>query len=158
MTLIAMCRFDWRWIMLLFIGLSLVSAPSFSSAITVGEHCFGGIVFYVDDSGEHGLVAAKRNIAGKSHGMEPENFNWYDAKAACENFVNDGYNDWFLPNEWQLGKLYLQRAVVGGFYDHFYWSSSREDDENAWYIYFHSGDQNSDSRMASGRVRPVRAF
>ena len=68
--------------MLLLIGLSLVSAPLISVAITVGDHYRGGIVFYVDGSGEHGLIAAKTNIQGHSRGMAQEQFTWYDAKAA----------------------------------------------------------------------------
>jgi len=144
--------------MLLLSGLSFVFAPLVSTAITVGEHYRGGIVFYVDGSGEHGLVAAKTNIEGKSHGMNAGNFTWYDAKAACRNFVSGGYNDWFLPNAWQLNQLYQKRDVVGGFSDHFYWSSSQDDGEDAWYLYFFSGDQNHEVKLASGWVRPVRAF
>lgn len=162
MKLITMRFFDRLSIMLLLLGLSLVSAPSLSSAITVGDHYRGGIVFYVDGSGEHGLVAAKTNVAGKSHGMERGDFTWYDAKAACENFVSkEGYNDWFLPNAWQLNQLYLQRKAVGGLADHFYWSSSRDDGskgEERWYQNFFSGDENHEEKTAGGQVRPVRAF
>ncbi len=143
---------------LFFIGLNLVSAPSASFAITVGEEYRGGIVFYVDESGEHGLVAAKKNISGHSHGMVAEEFTWYDAKAACTRFSTDGVGGWRLPNSSELRKLYQQRNLVGGFNDHFYWSSSREDEENAWYLYFYSGDENHEAKMANGRVRPVLAF
>ncbi len=161
MKLIITLFFERRWILLLLTGLSMVSAPSLSSAIIVGEHYRGGIVFYVDNSGEHGLVAAPKNIVGKSHGRAPGNFTWYDAKSACENFASDGYCDWFLPNAWQLDQLYLQRNVVGGLADHFYWSSSRDDGENGeegWYQNFFSGDQNHENKILDGRVRPVRSF
>lgn len=161
MKLISIPLFDKQWIMLLLIGLSLLSAPSLSSAITVGEHYRGGIVFYVDGSGEHGLVAAKTNIEGKSHGRIAGNFTWYDAKAACEKFASEGYNDWFLPNAWQLHQLYLQRNAVGGLGDHFYWSSSRDNGDNGedgWYQNFFSGDQNHENKVYNGRVRPVRSF
>lgn len=144
--------------MLLLSALSFVFAPLVSTAITVGEHYRGGIVFYVDGSGEHGLVAAKTNITGKSNGMKPGNFSWYDAKEACKNFESDGYHDWFLPNAWQLNQLYKKKDVVGGFADHIYWSSSQDDGEDAWYLYFYSGDQNHEVKLASGWVRPVRAF
>jgi len=144
--------------MLLLTVLSLVSTPDLSSAVTVGEKRYGGIVFYVDKSGEHGLVAAKENIAGHSRGMAAENFTWYDAKTACTTFESNGYHGWRLPNAWQLSQLYLQRNLVGGFNNHFYWSSSCEDEENAWYLYFHSGDQNHEVKLASGRIRPVREF
>ncbi len=143
---------------LLFIGLNLVSAPLLSSAITVGEKYRGGIVFYVDESGEHGLVAAKKNLAGRSRGMTAEEFTWYDAKAACTRFTTNGVGGWRLPNSSELRKLYEQRNLVGGFNHEFYWSSSREDEENAWYLYFYSGDENHEVKMASGRVRPVLAF
>ncbi len=144
---------------LLFIGVNLFFAPSLSSAITVGEEYRGGIVFYVDESGEHGLVAAKKNISGHSRGMSAEEFTWYDAKAACTKFVSGGVRQgWHLPNSSELRKLYLQKERVGGFNDHFYWSSSREDEESAWYLYFYSGDANHEVKMAGGRVRPVLAF
>jgi len=158
MKLIANRFFDRLRILLLFTALSLVSTPLVSTAITVGERYRGGVVFYVDGSGEHGLVAATTNVSGKSRGMDSENFTWYDAKAACENFVSEGYNDWFLPNAWQLNQLYRQKDVVGGFDDHLYWSSSQEDAEEAWYQSFYSGDENHEVKQVSGRVRPVHAF
>ncbi len=146
------------WMMLFLTAINLVSAPYISSAITVGEKRYGGIVFYMDKSGEHRLVAAKENIAGHSRGMTAEEFTWHNAKAACNTYESNGYHGWKMPNAWQLSQLYLQRNLVSGFNDNFYWSSSRENNENARYIYFYSGEQNHEVKFASGRVRPVREF
>ena len=48
--------------------------------------------------------------------------------------------------------------MAGGFgYDN-YWSSSENDNNNAWNQNFNNGDQNNNNKDNNLRVRPVRVF
>ncbi len=126
----------------------------------IGEKYGGGIVFSVDRTGEHGLIAANEDMQGHSPGNEEGRFIWSDAKVACHDFVSNGYSDWFLPNKEQLNQLYLQKAVVGGFADYStgYWSSSESSVTNAWLQLFVGGYQSHSNKVYVSRVRAVRAF
>ena len=145
--------------MFLLSGLSLISVSAFSSAATpkIGDSYGGGIVFYVDNTGQHGLIVAKTDMTGHSTDKEEGVLNWYDAKVAANTFV-DGYSDWFLPNKEQLHQLYLNRTAVGGIVDTYYWSSSESDEKNAWAEYFYDAKQVAGSKSNGSCVRAVRAF
>jgi len=160
MKLHAQSPFTRLWIMLLLTGLTLVSLPVLSSAVTIGEEYGGGIVFSVDASGQHGLIAAKTDVPGHSSGIPEGFFTWKDAQLACKHFVSNGYSDWFLPNKEQLNQLYLQKSAVGFVAAHynFYWSSSEGDKDHAWFQFFINGYQNLDFKTVINRVRAVRAF
>ncbi len=70
------------------------------------------IVFWVDETGQHGLAAQPFD----------DNTNWYIAKEIAENY---GLG-WRLPTKHELNLLYLQKGVVGGFADSSYWNSTRQ--------------------------------
>jgi len=138
------------WMVVLLAGLSMVMVSGVASAVKIGDEYGGGIVFYVDGTGNHGLVAAKADFL--------EEMNWEDAKSACESLVSNSYSDWFLPNKEQLNLLYNKRSAVGGFSVNSYWSSSESGANYAWYQYFGDGSQSDDHKYFSIRVRAVRAF
>lgn len=166
MKLSAKARFVWQLIMLLLTGVSLASFLAHSSAVTVGENYGGGIVFYVDGSGHHGLVVAKTDMPGSSSGRHEGELTWYDANVFCNNLVSNGYSDWFLPNEWQLNQLFLNRRAVGGFSDIVstgYWSSSEGSEGFAWILQFGNFgngqyQEYQDNKRQEYRVRAVRFF
>jgi hypothetical protein len=128
--------------------------------MNIGDEYGGGIVFSVDETGNHGLIAAKEDMTGHSADNEEGRFTWSDAKAACHAFVGNGYRDWFLPNKEQLNQLYLHKRVVGGFADYstYYWSSSESNTTNAWLQVFINGYQSHSNKGYVSRVRAVRAF
>ena len=78
----------------------------------------------------------------------------YSVKAA------DGvtYGDWYLPSKAELALLYKQKAVVGGFANATYWSSTETSSNNAWSQYFLNGGQGNNLKYKLFRVRAVRAF
>ncbi|NTV92051.1 MAG: DUF1566 domain-containing protein [Chlorobiaceae bacterium] len=147
------------WIMLLLTGLSMCTVSALSSAATpkIGDTYNGGVVFYIDATGQHGLVAAPANITDLSSGQEKKFFAWYVAKNAANTFVG-GYSDWVLPNKEQLNQLYIHRTAVGGMLDTYYWSSSESDISNAWAQDFSTGEQLAGRKTNTGCVRPIRAF
>ena len=81
----------------------------------------------------------------------------YAAKL-CDDLVLGGYSDWYLPSKDELNQLYLNQAVVGGFANYDYWSSSENDTYDAWYQYFGYGYQYNNSKYSTLSVRAVRAF
>jgi hypothetical protein len=92
-----------------------------------------------------------------------------NAAKACDEYSNNGKNDWFLPSKDELNQLYTNRSYVGslntttspGYFGCYYWSSSQVDDNYncSWNQDFSSGDQNDYySKSSSLTVRAVRAF
>ena len=114
----------------------------------IGESYGGGIIFYVSDDGQHGLIAAK---ADQGSG------NWSEAYKLCKNYKGGGYNDWRLPTKEELNKLYKQKDVVDGFSINLYWSIT-------YYLIsvsclnFNDGVQGLSGKTDRHFVRAVRSF
>jgi len=147
-----------------------------------GDFSNGGYIFYIDETGEHGLVCAPSDLhqasswgncspsgaAGKAIGTGRNNTEdivkgcpeTSSAARLCSDFVLEGYNDWFLPsvNELQLMYRNLHEKGLGGFKETYYWSST-QDKFGAWVVNFYYGNQSNQKRDKQGvLVRPVRAF
>jgi hypothetical protein len=141
----------------------------------------GGIVFYVTSGGRHGLEAAPEDlndaewgcygklIPGASRTVIGTGFlNTADIVAGCidfemaaalaDNYRLNGFDDWFLPSKDELNELYLNKAVVGGFANSRYWSSSEIALDLAWSQSFELGYQYLWDKSYSTKVRAVRAF
>ncbi|NMW20139.1 MAG: DUF1566 domain-containing protein [Chlorobiaceae bacterium] len=142
------------WIIFMLISLSMVSVSAVTYAVPhkIGEKFGGGIVFYVDGTGEHGLISAASDL--------DLSMDWDRAKIECKNLKTNGFIDWRLPTRAELNQLYINKAVVGGFTDLIYWSSTEGKANRVWFQYFdNSGVQSGDfSRSSIIRVRPVRDF
>ena len=81
----------------------------------------------------------------------------------CDELDLEGYTDWFLPSKDELILMYqnLHKATspIGNFQTEFYWSSTEDDEGDAWLQEFNTdGDQNYDSKDALHSVRAVRVF
>jgi hypothetical protein len=149
---------------------------------SIGESYGGGIVFYVFDGGQHGLIAAISDQSSAIH--------WYNEVNTTTNAVKDdvyagqqnteriiisqgtgayaaqisanyqggGYGDWYLPSKHELNLLYQQKNMVGGFSNGYYWSSSEYTNIDVWYQNFTDGGQNPANKTFGLYVRAVRAF
>jgi hypothetical protein len=106
----------------------------------------GGKVYYVDDSGEHGLEAKAAD--------EINSLSWSDAVTAASAYSSG----WHLPTKTELKVLYEHRNVVGGFAKDDYWSSTELDSNSAWIQGFVNGDQDRYNKYSKLIVRAVRAF
>tara|TARA_R110002012_G_scaffold321857_1_gene551910 strand:- start:3558 stop:4475 length:918 start_codon:yes stop_codon:yes gene_type:complete len=99
----------------------------------VGLEAFGGIIFYIDETGQHGLVAALEDLEGTSGiyewgciytnilGADGQNIgtgyqNTLDIVGGCSQisiaasealaYELEGYNDWYLPSLNELQEMY----------------------------------------------------
>ena len=112
----------------------------------IGEKYKDGIVFSVDNTGMHGLIADTLDLG---------QMEWVDAVKACKE-KGDG---WHLPNKDELNLLYNQKNVVGSFNKHDYWSSSDKGDlYYVWFQDFDDGSQTYGFKIFPAYVRAIRAF
>ena len=112
----------------------------------VGDEALGGVIVYIDESGYHGLVAAKydsiRELKWSTDNSIVTDLNlgndgkentriivdYYNgisesAPAAeyCDNYVSEGFDDWFLPsaNDFYIGQKAIHKAMADK-YNSFY--------------------------------------
>jgi hypothetical protein len=85
----------------------------------------------------------------------------YAAKFA-RDYTDGTYNDWYLPSINELGKLYLNRAAIGGFSTQYYWSSTEVQEtptQISGYSWSFSGagnDKHMDTKAWNMKIRAVR--
>jgi hypothetical protein len=154
----------------------------------IGMEIEGGILFYIDDTGEHGLVAAMEDLEGaygwgcsgtSIDGADGQAIgtgyqNTLDIVAGCSetstsayqslNATTEGYTDWFLPSTDELLEMYTTIGQgsgignIGGFQDTWYWSSSESSNDSAWLVYFYNGVLYNYDAGSTDRVRIIRSF
>ncbi|MBK7030294.1 MAG: hypothetical protein IPH45_14340 [Bacteroidales bacterium] len=153
-----------------------------TAIIAVGQPYQGGIIFYVDNTGKHGLIVQSTDtyqnapwgcegtsIPGTSTAMGTGQANTTkivngcsDAGIAariCNDLVHNGYSDWYLPSKDELYQLYLQRTVIGGLGPCFYYSSSEFDKDQAYFQQFDVYEQESCPKANTGvAIRAIRSF
>ena len=108
----------------------------------IGQFTEGGIVFYIDNSGEHGLIAAMEDInninewgclstyvdgadkfilgSGYQNTLDIINFDCItelgDTNTASElsvELIHNGFDDWYLPSRDELYYMYLNIGKGG---------------------------------------------
>lgn len=120
----------------------------------IGKIIHGGIIFSIDETGEHGLVIAEKETL--------DSF-WEEAKEHCSQLKLNYYEDWYLPSKDELFLAYhnLHKQGIGDFANYGHWSSTENNDGNSLiFIDFGSGLE-YDGRYRRGDkllVRAVRAF
>lgn len=148
----------------------------------IGDSFGGGIIFYIDETRLHGLIAAPNDQSsgaqwgcintavgststeigtGQSNTTLIVNRCGTSNIAAriCNNLALNGYSDWFLPSKDELNQMYLQRTTIGGFSPGYYWCSSEINAEVASIHYFgYSSPYNADNKDHTNFVRAIRAF
>jgi hypothetical protein len=166
------------------IGTAYGNEVSFTTNLTtIGSNYAGGIVFYIDSTGQHGLVCAPSDqgwyqwgcygtdISGTSTAFGTGMANTLAivngcgqrpiAASACNDLVLNGYDDWYLPSVNELSLLYqnLRTQNLGNFSVSSYWSSSQNGTGYAWNVVFLDGlVLENDGKSANFRVRAIRSF
>jgi hypothetical protein len=161
---------------------SFMTTSPITIGFTIGSNYAGGIIFYVDGTGQHGLVCAPSdhgnfqcvsdtiNIVGTSTAFGTGQSNTSlilagcsqrpIAASVCDDLVLNGYSDWYLPSRDELQLMYsnLHAQGIGGFSGSWYWSSSHPYIARAWYMNFNNGYVDVSDPNDSFQVRAVRAF
>jgi Protein of unknown function (DUF1566) len=158
-------------------------AASGATAHFIGESYGGGIVFYVYDNGQNGLIAATADQStgiqwwngtfilcnpGRNDGVPIGRINTDSiiskqgqgnyAATICAQYLGGGFGDWYLPSKYELNLLYLQKDLVGGFAVANYWSSTEIDISSAWVHDFSFGSDSPGSKAGLFYVHAIRAF
>jgi hypothetical protein len=111
----------------------------------LGENYGGGKIFWLDETGQHGLIAASSDQSAKGVAWNPgklvatganadvlysglknsekiisvQGSNEMSAARLCLDLAitsnNIVYNDWYLPSRFELNLLYQQKMLIGGF-------------------------------------------
>ena len=149
---------------------------------SIGDSYGGGIIAYIDGSGQHGLIAATAdqstaewsNIHNSSVGstgtligtgqanttaiVHQSGFTGGAAKLCTDLVVGGIYSDWYLPSKDELAQLYLNKDTIGSFVSGGYWSSSETAANTAWAQGFNDGSWVSSAKTSVINVRAVRSF
>jgi hypothetical protein len=167
------------------------TAPEWVTGTTatyaIGDTHQGGIIFYLDASGKHGLIAAPSDQSTSAawwngsfidtraygSGLFEGKYNTRminqiqsgttSAAAICANY---GDGKWYLPSIEELNLMYMNIGQgnalglgnIGSFSPTYYWSSTDADSSVAWNQNFFNGNQNFLFKINSVNVRAVRAF
>jgi hypothetical protein len=108
-----------------------------------------------------GVGAGLKNTAIIIANQGPVDGNEFAATVCNEYSVTvDGvtYGDWYLPSNYELNLLYIQKEVVGGFSGVVYWSSTENTDVSAWFRHFGTGGHLFTAKSNTYHVRAIRAF
>jgi hypothetical protein len=149
----------------------------------IGYTYQGGIIFYLDDSGNHGLLAApydqSTNTEWGCNGIDLIGANdsisgsgvqntldiisgctAISAAKYCSDLILSSYDDWYLPSKSELNRLYenLHATNKGNFSNISYWSSTESDANKAWSQHFGNNSKNTSNKNNPYAVRAIRAF
>lgn len=151
----------------------------------IGEHFGGGIIFYIDLTGLHGMIADTADLisavwyngtytitgvtdviigSGNANTKEIVSLQGKPGKYAaleCWKSKRNGFTDWYLPSRDELSQIYQQRSIIPNLVlSNYYWSSSEIHDSSVfgWGVYFFSGVQYANPKNYIGNVRAIRSF
>lgn len=167
-------------------GTAYGNQVTFTTSITfaVGQSYGGGVIFYIDGTGKHGLIAAATD--------QSTSISWYNgsfvitgasataigtgmsntqmivlalgignyAAKICDQLVIGGFNDWFLPSKDELDALFDLDGPGSLGANNYYWASTESGGSGygsgAWNQSAYFGGYDGANTMS--RVRAIRAF
>jgi hypothetical protein len=155
-----------------------------AGGLQLGQEYQGGIIFYVEPNGLHGLIAALSDQGIAEWGCYQTAISGADgmdigtgaqntvdivagcptagiAAALCDDLELNGYNDWFLPSSSELYKLLIEAEYGGylsGFAENYYWSSTEFSADQAYIMEFGGLTYGQMYKSEAYYVRAIRAF
>lgn len=145
-----------------------------------GDSYGGGIVYHVDATGEHGLIAAPTDasstrlpwgcsgvVVGASSTSDgasnqaailASSCTNADAAEACDAYVAGGYTDWYLPSREELSTMVPHVTLLSIEELDFHWSSTELDAVKVGSQDFVTPSVRQNSKPFSLRVRCIRKY
>ena len=165
------------------IELPIIKLNPNPATFAIGQNYGGGIIFYIDGTGQHGLISSTTDqgtavwgcydyanpiYLGANTGNGQTNTSIIVngcpepaiAARICDDLEWNGYSDWFLPSYGDLLMMYAHRNIIGGFDTTAgYWSSLEGNGWRAYYVYFGEGSYIETAVKSNlAQVRAIRAF
>ena len=154
----------------------------------IGQYAYNGVIFYVDATGSHGLVVSPTEHGFHKWACAYTNITTTNALGSgatnttnivtdqstcsnfaaktCDDFVLNGYSDWFLPSIDELTELINNRLIIntslidngGTSLNSNLWSSSQVNSSTAYYKNIFSNTNSTTLKTSNYKVRAIRAF
>lgn len=131
---------------------------------TIGQNYDGGTVFYIDDTGSHGLIVLDKPIWATTDRAVG---SWNEAIKAC-NHLGD---DWRLPSKDELNLLRIKKSVlkrkmkynsngdpIGDDVNGIYWSSTECYNDSAWNVDISNGEITCLEKTYWMGIKAVKSF
>jgi hypothetical protein len=152
-----------------------------TSSHYIGQEYGGGVIFYLNEEGTGGLIAAPTDqasgaqwgcngtLVGTSTAVGTGQTNTTSiangcsqagiAARICDELVLNGYDDWYLPSKDELNLMYLHKPVIPNLGTCSYWSSSEGGSTYVWVHNLFYGFQGYDGKTATWNyLRAIRSF
>jgi hypothetical protein len=150
------------------ISLNKLSGYNFYSieSLRIGQKYAGGIIFYIDKSGQHGKVCSENDLLN-SNGYSA--LKYQDALIQCNQLILNGYDDWYLPNYDELKQIRTIQNLIPGLETKeylSYWSSTiwinnlgEDSKTNKYVMYFGETPYTNHDHISNNHcVRAIRSF
>ena len=152
--------------------------------LNLGEFYQGGYIFYLDESGDHGFIAAPQDLEGTyewgCYGEPFSGANGWDLGDGLQNtleivarcpsvpiaasvalsYEEGGFTDWYLPSKIELEEM--SSISSNGSFDlsgnYFYWSSTEGGANVSWSHEFVGNIPFNIPNSSLQKVRPIRSF
>jgi hypothetical protein len=149
--------------------------------LAVGDSYLGGVIGYLDGSGQHGLIASSvdlaaaqwSNVSSGSAGAQStvngtNNTTLIIAQVGhtgsaalnCRNYNGGGYSDWYLPATNEMAQLNANAAFIPAFAGNYWTSTETATPPHFWATRYTIGGapNNAINKTQSNKVRAVRQF
>ncbi|MDW7691759.1 hypothetical protein R9C00_16560 [Flammeovirgaceae bacterium SG7u.111] len=157
-----------------------VTTNATDEGLVIGQEYAGGIIFYLDASGESGIVVTTEDQASVAWGCRDKFISGTSttvgsgqsntnsildqcsetgAAKVCADLTFNRYEDWYLPSKDELNLIFENLYLNGiGQFNNIYRTSSEYDGNSAWTQQFSDGFQYNLWKPSVVGVRAVRSF
>ncbi|MDD4761291.1 MAG: DUF1566 domain-containing protein [Bacteroidaceae bacterium] len=153
-----------------------------ANKLHLGDFYQGGIIFWLDESGQHGLIvspedqgidmvwddntqdvtrADRRGVGAGMYNTERIITKVGGSGVAaklCSDYNGGGYGDWYLPSVDELYFLDEGQNAANIVITGYYWSSNEASNVSAYFYSFGNGTYTGDNKFQTYNVRAIRSF
>lgn len=135
-----------------------------NSKFTIGQNHDGGVIFYIDGTGNHGLIVLDKNVWATTDRAVG---SWNEAIKACYHLGDD----WRLPSKDELNLMRLKKNIlkrqmrynssgnpIGDIDNGVYWSSTQCSNNSAWNVDFSNGEITCLEKTYWMGIKAVKSF